>query len=136
MFTVTIYTWVFHIAMRFLKAYRVCSSKSKLFKNTMRYCKYSSKWDTATRLNLQQPKYTPSYFNYFLEWCKYSVRSLIGSLWANIKVITLTKWFKYLTYFVYSLGIMGPVTSDYNKRLILFLVIQYSDMNSTYITLN
>ena len=45
---------------------------------------------------------------------KYSVRRLIGSLWANIKVTTLHEWSSELTFSVCCLGI-GPAISYYNK---------------------
>ena len=51
----------------------------------------------------------------------YSVRRLIGSIWAKIKVTTITKYVIYPKYFVICLGISNIWN---NKRLILLSVIQ------------
>ena len=51
----------------------------------------------------------------------YSVRRLIGSLWAKIKVKTITKCFNKPTYFLCK----GIAISDYSKRLILLSVIDW-----------
>jgi hypothetical protein len=56
-----------------------------------------------------------------------SVRRLTGSLWANIKLITLAELFNQPTCFVYCSNTMGSAVLDYNKRLILLSVIQLSN---------
>ena len=71
------------------------------------------------------------FFNFYHN--NYSVHRLIGSLWANIKVITITKWFNQQTFFVYCLCIMGPVIFDIFKRLILFSVIKFKRQSQSHV---
>ena len=49
-----------------------------------------------------------------------------------LKVITIAEWFDSPTDFVYCLGVMGPVISDDNKRLILLSVIQLSTVTEIW----
>ncbi len=60
--------------------------------------------------------------NDLITW--YSARCLIGSLWADIKLKTITKWFsqRVLCTVLY---IIGLEIFDYNKWLILLYVIQF-----------
>ncbi len=67
-------------------------------------------------VNLNKPRYTTLYI----------VCHLIGSLWAIVKVITITKWFNYSTFLVYGWGIMGQAILITKKWLILLSMIQLS----------